>query len=210
MKKIKYEFRNEVTEEAFILYLSGRIGENYFEDDNYISAEMVREALQGVEQPIIIKLNSAGGDAYQGIEIYNYLKDHPQHITVEVTGWAASAGSIVCMGANKVVMNTGTTMLIHNASGMVYGNADDIENYGRMVRTLDSSIVDIYVERTGISRKKIIDWMNVEQTFNAKECLQHGFADKVKSVVENMVQRHQAKNNKVNVILKNLQTLGTK
>ena len=226
MKKIKREFRNEATEEAFILHLSGNIGVNYFEGDNYISAEMVREALDGVEQPIVIKLNSSGGDAFQGIEIYNFLKDHPQHITVEITGWAASAGSIIAMGADEVVMNVGTTMLIHNASGMIWGNADDIENYGQMVRTLDTSIVDIYQERTKQERTQIIDWMNVEQTFTAKECLKFGFADKVKSVVVthmtgienakdfepivNEVVVEEKQTNKVSAILKNLQTIGGK
>ena len=180
LKQTEYEFKNEATNEEHVLILSGTIAKNYWSTDKNIDAKMVREALDDVDKPITIRLNSGGGDAFQGIEIYNYLKDHPQKITVEITGWAASAASIISMGADQVIMNTGTTMLIHNASGGVWGNAEDIINYGNMVKTLDESIVDIYEERTNQSRETLIDWMGVEKTFTASECLEYGFANRVK------------------------------
>lgn len=180
VKQTEYQFKNEATQDEHILTLSGTIAKNYWSSDKYIDAKMVSEALDDVNKPITIRLNSGGGDAFQGIEIYNYLKNHPQRITVEITGWAASAASIISMGADEIVMNTGTTMLIHNASGGVWGNAEDIINYGNMVKTLDKSIIDIYEERTGQSRDTITDWMSVEKTFTASECLEYGFANKVK------------------------------
>lgn len=179
-KQIDYEFKNEVSSDEHILTLSGTIAKNYWSTDKNIDAKMVREALDDVDTPITIRLNSGGGDAYQGIEIYNYLKNHPSHITVEITGWAASAASILAMGADEVIMNTGTTMLIHNASGGVWGNADDIINYGNMVKTLDASIVDVYAERTNQSRETIESWMKEEKTFSAKECIDNNFADGIK------------------------------
>ena len=178
--KIPFEVTNVVGEDSVELTLSGYVYERWTEDDNAIDAKLVRNALDGVDKPIVIKLNSPGGDVFQGIEIYNYLKNHTSHVTVEVTGLAASAASIISMGADEIVMNTGTTMLIHNASGGVWGNAEDIINYGNMVKTLDKSIIDIYEERTGQSRDTITDWMSVEKTFTASECLEYGFANKVK------------------------------
>lgn len=178
--KVPYEFKNETKSGKHILTLSGVIAKNYWSSDKYIDAEMVRNALDDVTDDIVIRMNSNGGDAFQGIEIYNYLKDHASHITVEVTGWVASAASIVAMGADEVVMNTGTSMLIHNASLGVWGNKEDLTKALNMLDTLDSSIVDIYLERTEQARDKIEQWMSDEKTFDAKECVEFGFADSVK------------------------------
>ncbi|WP_457818920.1 ATP-dependent Clp protease proteolytic subunit, partial [Staphylococcus aureus] len=83
------------SKDEHILVISGAIGEsNYFYDAT--SAKDVRNALKNVEAKTIrIKLNSPGGDAFQGLEIYNYIKDLDAHVIVEVTALAASAGSII-------------------------------------------------------------------------------------------------------------------
>lgn len=64
---------------------------------------------------------------FEGIEIYNYLKDHPSNITVEVTGLAASAATFIVAGANDVIMNVGTSLMIHEASTFAWGNKQDIQ-----------------------------------------------------------------------------------
>lgn len=178
--EIPFQFTNESKEDTHILTLSGVIAKNYWSTDKYIDAVMVRNALDNVTKPIIIRLNSNGGDAFQGIEIYNYLKDHKQKITVEITGWAASAASILAMGADEIVMNTGTSMLIHNGSTGVWGNKEELQKVLAMLETLDSNIIDIYAERTKQSREKIEQWMKDEKTFKTQECIEFGFADRVK------------------------------
>lgn len=178
--KVPYEFRNERESGKHVLTLSGVIAKNYWSSDKYIDAKMIREALDDVTIPIVIRLNSGGGDAYQGIEIYNYLKNHASKITLEVTGWVASAASIIAMGADEVVMNVGTTMLIHNASLGVWGNKEELTKALNMLDTLDTSIIDVYEERTGQNREKITEWMKNEKNFTAKECVEFGFADSVK------------------------------
>ncbi|EGP8873805.1 Clp protease ClpP, partial [Listeria monocytogenes] len=112
---VPFEFKNEVSDNTQILTLSGVIQKRYWSDDKYIDAKMIREALDNVKNDIHIKLNSPGGDVFQGVEIYNYLKNHPSTVTVEVMGNAASAATFICAGADKVIMNIGTTFMIHEA-----------------------------------------------------------------------------------------------
>ena len=117
---LKYQFKNEVQDDTHILTLSGIVAKpDLFDillDNETINAKSVAEALNDVDKNIVVRINSGGGDGYEGIEIYNYLKNHPSHVTVEVTGLAASAASIIAMAGDKVVMNTGTSMMIHEAS----------------------------------------------------------------------------------------------
>ena len=131
MKKIKnnipYQFVNTSNNDEHVMTISGAIGQGgWFYDAT--SAEDVRNALNGVKASTIrIKLNSGGGDAFDGIEIYNYLKDLDAHVIVEVTALAASAASIIAMGADEIVMRTGSTLMIHEASTFAYGTKSDIQ-----------------------------------------------------------------------------------
>ena len=94
-KKVPFQFKNELKNGKHVLTLSGNVRKKYWSDDDVINAKDVRETLDAVSEDIVIKLNSPGGDVFEGIEIYNYLKDHPSNITVEVTGVAASAATFI-------------------------------------------------------------------------------------------------------------------
>ena len=104
-KKVPFQFKNEVKNGKHVLTLSGNVQKKYWRDDDVINAKDIRESLESVTDDIVIKLNSPGGDVFEGIEIYNYLKDHPSNVTVEVTGVAASAATFITAGANEVIMN---------------------------------------------------------------------------------------------------------
>lgn len=179
-KKVPFQFKNEVKNGKHVLTLSGNVQKKYWRDDDVINAKDIRESLESVTDDIVIKLNSPGGDVFEGIEIYNYLKDHPSNITVEVTGVAASAATFIVAGANEVIMNVGTLLMIHEASTFAWGNKSDIQKTLNALETIDVSILSIYSEKTGQSNDQLEEWMNEEKWFTADEAVEFGFADSVK------------------------------
>ena len=179
-KKVPFQFKNEVENGKHVLTLSGNVQKKYWRDDDVINAKDIRESLESVTDDIVIKLNSPGGDVFEGIEIYNYLKDHPSNVTVEVTGVAASAATFITAGANEVIMNVGTSLMIHEASTFTWGNKSDIQKTLNALETIDESILSIYSEKTGQSNKQLEEWMNEEKWFTADEAVEFGFADSVK------------------------------
>ena len=179
-KKVPFQFKNEVKNGKHVLTLSGNVQKKYWRDDDVINAKDIRESLESVTDDIVIKLNSPGGDVFEGIEIYNYLKDHPSNITVEVTGIAASAATFITAGANEVIMNVGTSLMIHEASTFTWGNKSDIQKTLNALETIDESILSIYSEKTGQSNEQLEEWMNEEKWFTADEAVEFGFADSVK------------------------------
>lgn len=178
---IPYEFKNEVKENEHILVISGAIGKSgWFYDAT--SAEDVRNALDNVDAKTIrIKLNSGGGDAFEGIEIYNYLKDLDAHVIVEVTALAASAASIIAMGANEIIMRTGSNLMIHEASTMSYGTKNDIQKTLNALESIDESIIDIYVQKTNLDVETIREMISNETWLTASEALEKGFATSIES-----------------------------
>ena len=179
-KKVPFQFKNELKNGKHVLTLSGNVRKKYWSDDDVINAKNVRETLDAVSEDIVIKLNSPGGDVFEGIEIYNYLKDHPSNITVEVTGVAASAATFIVAGADEVIMNIGTSLMIHEASTFTWGNKSDIQKTLNALETIDESILSIYSEKTGQSNEQLEEWMNEEKWFTADEAVEFGFANSVK------------------------------
>ena len=92
-----------------------------------LSRKSVKDSLDNVKEDIVIRLNSGGGDVFEGIEIYNYLKSLSNHITIEVT--ALEVASLVAMAGDKIIIRTGANMMVHEASTMAFGNKSDIQKH---------------------------------------------------------------------------------
>lgn len=180
VKKVPFQFANEIQNGKHILTLSGNVQKKYWRDDDVINAKDIRETLDPVTEDIVIKLNSPGGDVFEGIEIYNYLKSHTSKIVVEVTGLAASAATFILAGADEVIMYVGTSLMIHEASTFTWGNKQDIQKTLNALETIDESILSIYSERTGQTFDQLKNWMNEEKWFTADEAVEFGFANSVK------------------------------
>lgn len=180
----KYSFKNEVQDDKVILTLGGPVAEASIFADETINSTDIANVLDDVGKDVVIRLNSPGGDVFQGIEIHNYLKNHPSNITVEVTALAASAASIIAMAADSIVMEKGASIMIHEAATLAIGNKADIKKTLNALETIDESIVDIYQEKTNLDREEISQMMAEETWFTAKDAVDKGFADKTKEKVE--------------------------
>src|SRR6185369_4627787 len=63
------------------------------------------DAIKSVgSMPINLHINSGGGDAWDGVTIYNAIRNHPAPVTVHVDGIAASAASVIAMAGDRVLM----------------------------------------------------------------------------------------------------------
>lgn len=168
-------FKNEVSGDTQILTLNGVVASDDFE--NTISHKKIEAALKGSDKNIVIKLASGGGDAFEGINIYNYLKSLKNHVTIEITSIAASAASIIAMAADKVVMHTGANMMIHEASTFAFGNKSDIKKTLNALESVDASLVDIYYNKTGIDKDTLSEMISNETWMTADEAIKQKFAD---------------------------------
>src|SRR5262245_53778386 len=102
------------------------IGEDLWTGGGF-TAKRMSAALRSIgKNDVTVKINSPGGDMFEGIAIYNLLREHPAKVTVDVMGWAASAASIIAMAGDEIRMGLGTFMMVHNAWGMVIGNRHDM------------------------------------------------------------------------------------
>lgn len=176
--EIEHEFKEETKNDKTEITIYGPIGDFWFRDST--SATDVRNALKNnTSKEITINLNSGGGDAFDGIAIYNLLKKHDAKITVNIDGFAASAASVIAMAADELIMNTGTMMMIHEASTVSWGTKKEMKSTLNALEGLDSSLADIYMTRFKGEREEIETFITNETWFTVDEAVAIGLADEV-------------------------------
>lgn len=143
------------------------------------AAEFVREINALDVEEIEFHINSPGGSAFDGIAIRTALKQHAATVTTFVDGLAASAASLAAMGGDTVTMATGSQMMIHDASGLCMGNADDMRQLAGVLDKVSDSYAGIYASKAGGTVAEWRDAMHAETWYTADEAVEAGLADSV-------------------------------
>lgn len=144
-----------------------------------VSAQEVVRQLQDLRPTsVTVRINSCGGDAFDGVAICNALKSSGAAVTCIIEGIAASAASCVAM-AGRVVMRLGAMMMIHPASAFGGGDAESLRKGAEMLERVTSSLVDIYCRKSGKPREQIEPLVAAETWLTAAEALALGLADEI-------------------------------
>ena len=128
---------------------------------------------------IHLRLNTPGGEVFDGTAIFNALKEHPAKVTVTIDGLAASAGSLIAMAGDEIRIARNAYMMVHRAWGGVFGNAVDMRKYADILEKMDGNIVAAYAERSGRPEKEWKEIVDAETWFTAEEAVAAGLADSI-------------------------------
>lgn len=158
-----------------VLNLYGIVGDDWSDTPTPITAAAVSEFLKG-KGDIIVSINSAGGDYFEGIAIYNLLRNHAHKITVQVIGDASSAASVIAMAGDEILMGEGAFMMIHNCWGYAVGNRADLAQSIEIMAKIDDAMADLYVAQTGKNKAEIVAMLDAETWLNAETAVNEGFA----------------------------------
>lgn len=134
--------------------------------------------LRGITSPNIrLRVNSPGGQVFEGIAIANALRSHPATVVVQVDGIAASIASVIAMAGDRVEMAPNTMLMIHDASGLCMGNAADMEEMAELLDLISDNIADAYAAKAGGTRESWREQMRAESWFLPEDAVKAGLAD---------------------------------
>lgn len=191
MKKnaTKFRFEQLASGNTYKLYIYDDVTaygdfnwETWDYDDAETSANYFRDQLAQIPEDgeIELHVNSYGGDVKEGIAIYNLLKQHGANKTCYVDGFAYSIASVICLACDKIIMGLGTSMLIHNMSMYVYGNAEILRKCADDLDVLMESNRQIYMARAKkLTEEDLVDMMDKETYLTPEQCLEYGFCDEI-------------------------------
>lgn len=167
-------YRIENLDGGPVLHLYDEIG--YY---GITAADLVAELSQLQAAELTVRLNSPGGDVFDGITIYNCLAGHPARIRVQVDGLAASIASVIAMAGDEVVMSPHSQLMIHDALTLCIGNAAEMRTAADLLDRCSDNIAAVYAERAGGEPAEWRERMRAETWFSAEEAVAAGLADEV-------------------------------
>ena len=166
------------------IWIYEEIGEDFWTGDG-ITAKGFQKELSAIKaNQIDLHINSPGGLVFDGITIYNLLKQHPANVTTYIDGLAASIVSVIALAGNKVVMAENGLFMIHKATGGVFGNSDDMRDFAEKLDKINSSIATTYISKTKKDESEINSLMAAETWMTASEALEAGFVDEISGEVD--------------------------
>lgn len=180
--KLNYSLRNEANAVPEIL-IYDQIGEDYWSGEG-VTAKNIKSDLAalGNVAEVNVRINSEGGNAWEGFAIYNAFKEasvRGTKIVVTIDAIALSAGSIIAMAGDVIRAQENALVMIHNASTYVGGDAVALRKMVDLLEKLDGQIRDLYAARTGADANAVEKWMDEETWFTAAEAKEQKFVDEI-------------------------------
>lgn len=152
------------------------IGENWMGEG--VTAKRIGAALRQIgDGDVVVNINSPGGDFFEGLAIYNLLREHKGHVTVKVLGIAASAASVIAMAADDVQIARAAFLMIHNTWVCACGDRHAFREVADWLEPFDGAAVDIYVARTGKPADEVAKMCDRETWIGGRSAVDQGFAD---------------------------------
>ena len=172
---LSYQPRASAMEPATI-QIFDQIGEDWFGGSG-VSAKAFSQTLQDIGQgPLVVEINSPGGNVWDGLSIYNMLRGRQAPVTTRVVGIAASIASIIALAGDTVEMAEASLFMIHDPSGMVAGTSEDMRKMADALDQHAEVLAGIYAKATGKPTSQIRAAMKAETWFTAEEAIRFGLA----------------------------------
>jgi HK97 family phage major capsid protein len=171
-------------EDTAEVMIYGRIGGGGFFDEGGITSAALAETLSGIKASNIhVRINSGGGDVFEGVAIHTLLRRHPATVTTFVDGLAASAASFIAQAGDRIVMARNAMMMIHDGMTGGYGNADTMRRTADLLDKVSANIADMYAARAGEDAEhwRALMIVNGEDGswFTGQEAVDAGLADEI-------------------------------
>ena len=129
-------------------------------------------------EPLLVEINSGGGDVFAGREIYTALKAYAGTVEINIVGLAASAASVIAQAGHSRISPTALFM-VHNVSGSAAGDFHDMQQEAEILQTANKAVAAAYLEKTGKSMEELLGIMDAETWMDAQKAVEYGFVDEV-------------------------------
>jgi ATP-dependent protease ClpP protease subunit len=149
-----------------------------------VTGQQVADQLASIPEgsDLVVRINSRGGDVFEGVAILNALRGFPGKVTTVVDGIAASAASFIAMAGSEVVMNRNSEMMIHNGSSYAMGGAEAMRKMADNLERTNANIASMYAEKAGGTADEWRTAMAAETWYSADEAVKAGLADRVEAI----------------------------
>ena len=161
------------------IWIYEQIGEDFWSGGGITAKSFQKELATIKSSQIDLHINSPGGEIFDGITIYNLIKQHPANVTTYIDGLAASIASVIAMAGNEIYMAENALMMIHNPWGFAMGDSDEMRKTADLLDKIKESLIVAYNSKSGMKDEEIQSLMAEETWMSAQEAMDYGFVDEI-------------------------------
>ena len=176
---LKVSMRTETHAE---IYIYAMIGQDYWKDGSAISAKQFSDEmnkLPSTVKDITLRINSPGGDVFDGITIFNRLKQHKAKKKVYIDGLAASISSIIALAGDEILMGDGALYMVHLPWAFMCGGINSVQadKLSDDLRVVEEQMIGIYARKSGLTRQEVRSMLEKETWMGYDDAKKYGFVD---------------------------------
>lgn len=175
----RMEFVNKTDKTAELLIYEV-IGYDWWTDGGMTAQRFADElAALGSIDTLTVRINSPGGDVWDGMTIFNQLAMFEPQVNVQIDGMAASIAALIAMAGDKVSAAEVSQIMIHDAWTGVVGNEQDLREVADILAKIDGQIAETFAVRSTKTADEFRQIMNTDTYFTAAEAKDIGIVDEV-------------------------------
>lgn len=158
------------SEDSVELIVAGYIGWPFNDAGDFVKALASITA-----KTIVVRINSQGGDIFDGFQMYEAMRHHKANIVTQIESLAASAASIVALGGKEVRAYKSAFFMLHNAKVGLMGDPDELREAADLCDKVIVNMIDAYADNSNVGKRELRDMMKAETWLSAKEAKEKGF-----------------------------------
>jgi len=143
------------------------------------AGDLVRYVNSLGDKDILVRLNTPGGDVFDGMAIFNSLANHKGKVTIRIEALAASVGSVLAMAGKEIQAYSNTMMMIHDPWTYMAGNQYELREMADLLEKISGQMLDVYAGRSKVGKREMKEIMKAETWYTAKEAKEKGFIDTI-------------------------------
>lgn len=178
MGKRIYNIAHKEDGKEYNIYLYGEIyGEKIWDED--VTPQELVDIIEIANKYSIVNIyvNSAGGEVWAGMSIYNMIKRIKSETRAYIDGLSASIASVISLAADKVYAYKNSMFMIHNPSIVTMGDSKDLRKTADLLDKVKETIISVYLDKIDTSYQEISQLMDEESWFTGEEAFALGFLD---------------------------------
>lgn len=150
---------------------------DFLDSDSCAPKDIEGKLQEAAGEDVILNINSNGGVATAGFEIYTLLKNYEGKVTAQIIGAAMSAASIIACAADECLISDAAIYMIHNTQCYAEGDYRDMEQEADALRQFNEAIINVYEKKTGKAREDLQDLMDKNTYMSPARAIALGFVD---------------------------------
>ncbi len=145
-----------------------------------ITAPNIKDQLDSFDgSDITVRVNSPGGDVFEGLTIFNLLDQYAGNVTVMIDGYAASIASVIALAGDERKISENAMFMLHNPFTFAVGDASDMRKQADLLDKVKDSLITTYHSKTGMDGGELSDIMDAETWWDAEQSKANGFATSI-------------------------------